>query len=319
MAPPLRRFDIGADVYGFELLLIDDGSRDSSGDICDRYAAADPRVRVFHTPNGGVSSARNLGLDNARGTWITFCDSDDWVEPEYLSTLLTAEDSDLNVVNYILHKDGEKSVLPSNNVCFSGENVLYDFLNNYIQVHILRAPWGKSFKRDIIEKNHLRFVEDILTCEDIIFVLSYCIRCQSIHLYSSVLYNYEFGTVNSANSLSRKNNLYLEQYELVFKILWNINEQFKLQTGLDDDILITTYIEWIFFATLSAIILSHNNQIIKTFGQNTDVRRTIAALSKANAFGVKGKMTLSLIQKGFPRLALLIERMPPHIGGLENS
>ena len=68
----------------FELLLIDDGSKDNSGAICDEYAAKDSRVRVFHKENGGVSSARNLGLDNVRGEWVTFVDSDDWVEKEYI-------------------------------------------------------------------------------------------------------------------------------------------------------------------------------------------------------------------------------------------
>ena len=68
----------------FELLLIDDGSKDSSGAICDEYAAQDTRVRVFHKANGGVSSARNVGLDHARGEWITFVDSDDEVKPNWL-------------------------------------------------------------------------------------------------------------------------------------------------------------------------------------------------------------------------------------------
>ena len=66
----------------FELLLIDDGSKDKSGEICDEYAAKDARVRVFHKENGGVSSARNLGLDNAKGDWITFSDSDDELLPD---------------------------------------------------------------------------------------------------------------------------------------------------------------------------------------------------------------------------------------------
>ncbi len=72
----------------FELLLINDGSNDNSGAICDEYAAKDARIRVFHKENGGVSSARNLGLDNAKGEWITFVDSDDYVKPDYLSNLL---------------------------------------------------------------------------------------------------------------------------------------------------------------------------------------------------------------------------------------
>ena len=68
----------------FELLLINDGSTDSSSAICDEYAEKDCRVRVFHKPNGGVSSARNLGLEKAQGEWITFCDSDDRVYPTWL-------------------------------------------------------------------------------------------------------------------------------------------------------------------------------------------------------------------------------------------
>ena len=68
----------------FELLLIDDGSTDKSGKICDEYAREDDRVRVFHKENGGVSSARNLGLDNAKGEWVSFVDADDRVETDYL-------------------------------------------------------------------------------------------------------------------------------------------------------------------------------------------------------------------------------------------
>lgn len=79
----------------FELLLINDGSKDSSGAICDEYAAKDPRVRVFHKENGGVSSARNLGLDNACGEWIAFVDSDDWISENYLESMLVF-DTDIN-------------------------------------------------------------------------------------------------------------------------------------------------------------------------------------------------------------------------------
>jgi Glycosyltransferases involved in cell wall biogenesis len=64
----------------FELLLIDDGSPDNSGKICDEHASKDSRVRVFHKQNGGVSSARNLGLREARGEWISWVDADDWIE-----------------------------------------------------------------------------------------------------------------------------------------------------------------------------------------------------------------------------------------------
>lgn len=68
----------------WELLLIDDGSTDRSGELCDEYSAKDQRIKVFHKKNGGVSSARNLGLNNVKGEWITFCDSDDFVYPNWL-------------------------------------------------------------------------------------------------------------------------------------------------------------------------------------------------------------------------------------------
>ena len=81
----------------FELLLIDDGSSDLSGEICDDYVEKDARIRVFHKENGGVSSARNLGLENAQGEWICFIDSDDWVEVDFLKELIQYDSFDLVV------------------------------------------------------------------------------------------------------------------------------------------------------------------------------------------------------------------------------
>lgn len=78
---------LSQDCEDWEALLIDDGSSDGSGEICDEYAAIDPRFRVFHKENGGVSSARNVGLDNARGEWIWFVDGDDWIKNNSLSSL----------------------------------------------------------------------------------------------------------------------------------------------------------------------------------------------------------------------------------------
>ena len=91
-----------------ELLLIDDGSPDSSGDICDEYAEKDPRVRMFHKENGGVSSARNLGLDEAKGDYIGFVDSDDYIAPgmyEKLVELIEDNNADIAVCrsSYIIY------------------------------------------------------------------------------------------------------------------------------------------------------------------------------------------------------------------------
>ena len=93
----------------FELLLIDDGSKDNSGKICDEYAAKDSRVRVFHKENGGVSSARNLGLDNAQGEWIAFVDSDDYISPQMYELLYKKSLNDSSELVYcdiyMIYKD----------------------------------------------------------------------------------------------------------------------------------------------------------------------------------------------------------------------
>ena len=80
----------------FELLLIDDGSKDSSGAICDSYVAKDSRIKVFHKPNGGVSSARNLGIDNAQGEWLTFVDADDYLSYDAYELIVKKIDSYVN-------------------------------------------------------------------------------------------------------------------------------------------------------------------------------------------------------------------------------
>lgn len=91
-----------------EILLVDDGSTDATGAICDRFAALDGRIRVFHKENGGSSSARNLGIDNARGQWLGFVDSDDWIEPEmYESLLRTAEERGARIVQASRDEIGE--------------------------------------------------------------------------------------------------------------------------------------------------------------------------------------------------------------------
>lgn len=148
----------------FELLLIDDGSKDKSGAICDGYAAKDSRVRVFHKENGGVSSARNLGLDNAEGEWVTFVDSDDWIAAEmYHNMLDKAKDEDADLV----YCDIKMCFTTGNKVWKAAEcdSDKVKFLNNFIA-----SEWTSLCnvlaKRRLFDDNQARCPQGIAFCED---------------------------------------------------------------------------------------------------------------------------------------------------------
>lgn len=297
----------------FELLLIDDGSKDKSGAICDEYVVKDNRVCVFHKENGGVSSARNLGLDNACGEWISFVDADDYLDVECLSMLMSQQNADLTIINYICHNGSERIIPNSASFIFKSENVLYDFLNQRINIGSLRTPWGKLYKKYLIDKLRLRFNEDLHIAEDTIFVLQYCINCRSLEMIDNPLYNYEYSDSNEETSLARNESLYINQYSLVFKELWSLNEQFKSLTGIEDNTLFRYYIDVIFSMTFVSVLHTRNRSVLKAFSSDINVQRCMAELDLSKFYGRKGYITLQLMKKGYYRLALFISQIKPRI------
>lgn len=168
---------LSLDYKDFELLLIDDGSQDGSLAICDEYAKQDVRVTVYHKENGGVSSARNVGLDKAQGEWITFIDSDDEVSSDYLSDIEERYE-DVIFKSY-------KKILENNfieDLCFSNEQrtTLPSFIHSHLTSSLLRAPWAKIYKKSIV--CNLRFPTDMKIGEDAWFVFNYLSRCKTFAL-----------------------------------------------------------------------------------------------------------------------------------------
>ena len=205
----------------FEVLLINDGSPDRSGAICDEYAVKDSRIRVFHKENGGVSSARNLGLDNARGEWIAFVDSDDWVEMDYLSQLTY----DLGV-DFV---SGGMQV--TNGTCYRAENMFYskEEINKFLQKHyssiFVVSPCNKLFKNEIIKQNDLRYDLKIYWAEDRIFVRYYLLYCSSIKTISSIAYNYLLGVQKV--SYAEKYNLSLGEVDYIASNIRSIEKKLE--------------------------------------------------------------------------------------------
>ena len=180
----------------FELLLIDDGSTDESGKICDEYAKKDKRIRVFHQENGGVSATRNLGLEEASAEWICFVDSDDWVEEDCLSALfydgcLTSECvvcQSFYVEKELCAEKPYKSRLYPDVILkapFEEQVIMQLVLNDY-SVNI----FAKLFNKKVISEHRIFFCESTSAFEDAVFLHQYFLYIQEIHLRSSVSYHY---------------------------------------------------------------------------------------------------------------------------------
>lgn len=179
----------------FELLVINDGSADRSGDICEQFALKDSRIKVFHQENKGVSAARNLGLDNAAGEYIMFCDSDDIVMPEWCAELLNlAETTESEVMcgYYEIYDEYEKERLFSEveDITVLYENMyIYSYTAGFSPFLVIRI-----FRKEIIEKNNIRFIEGRQLSEDALFVLEYYTFAdhKKFSILNKPLYKYRF-------------------------------------------------------------------------------------------------------------------------------
>ena len=140
----------------FEILLINDGSSDSSSTICDKYALKDCRIKVFHKDNGGVSETRNVGINNASGEWITFVDSDDWISSNTFQECIDYL-TDCELVRFsaamVLDPECRKIKIISINEI----NDIKEYFEEVFSRRTLMTVWGGFYKREIVKKYNLSF------------------------------------------------------------------------------------------------------------------------------------------------------------------
>lgn len=180
----------------WELWLVDDGSSDASGEICDNYALIDTRVHVVHRKNNGVSSARNIGIEKSSGEYVMFVDSDDYLEHNALDILMGAIDkyeADIVMCGFFYH-DEEGGEEEPNYIekLFVGdnENFASEIFNDVFRKELLNPPWNKAIKKSILQQNQLRFVLDYSICEDMIFTIDVLNCCKRIVFLNVPLYHY---------------------------------------------------------------------------------------------------------------------------------
>lgn len=203
----------------WELLLVDDGSTDNSRTICNEASLKDKRIISIHKENGGVSSARNIGIEKASGEWITFCDSDDYVGPYWLQ----------NFVELIGRKDSSELLFVQKiNIFKQGifDSVYYENKQGFISsseflLGHFGFVWNKIFKREILERHHIRFDENVKLLEDELFVLRYLAQIDTIYISEkNAEYNYEW-PIYTHKYRQTINNIYtqIQLYHLARKVL----------------------------------------------------------------------------------------------------
>lgn len=207
-----------------EILLIDDGSKDGSGLICDAYSEKNANVHAFHKRNGGLSDARNFGTLRATGEYITYVDSDDFVARDYVRRLLECleeQHADISVCSYIkfLHAEEARERITGTSRLLSREDAISDMM---YQNNITTSAWGKMYRTEIAKKHPFpkgKLFEDLAT------VHKYFLESDSIALTKDDLYFYRDNPSGIMNT--RQNRFMNDLYEIINDI-----EKFYLDNDL---------------------------------------------------------------------------------------
>ena len=217
-----------------EIILVDDGSPDRCGAICDEYAEKDSRIRVIHRENGGLSAARNTGLDICTGEYVCFVDSDDYIENDMISRLLSGiDDADLCRCGVIRHDDSGTVCCitkPACEITMTGDDLLrghYSGENGRQQISSV-SVWGQLLRRSLFDR--LRFREGLL-CEDIHIMPYLLAKCGTIKYLPYAGYHYMF----TADSITTKADAPHQRrcYEDSFWV-WDDHERFYREQGVRD-------------------------------------------------------------------------------------
>ena len=216
----------------FELLLINDGSTDQSGDLCDQLASKNENIKVFHLENAGVSNARNVGIQNSTGEWITFVDSDDFITPDYLETLISAVKSDISVgfsVARLHHvKNGQVTDLPD----FSGQESVWSAEQTMKELLMTTRtsffPVAKLFKKELIED--FKFSTDYHLAEDALFLTEILLKtkCKSVFIDKPIYY-YDHRQGSATTSINTHVFDTIEVYKIIISEVFQIFPQLKAE------------------------------------------------------------------------------------------
>lgn len=268
----------------FELILVDDGSPDRCGEICEEFAKEDSRITVLHQPNEGVSRARNAGMDHARGEWVCFIDADDLVTPGYLAAFrpVAPHESDVDMIvqgaiGFFGKKIRNKFVFDS----YSGD------IKNCLTKELIdmRTPWGKLFRLDIIRENGLNFPGGVPYGEDTIFYYQYLLCVNNISLRRDTKYLNRTDNPNSATKRFYSPFVYWKVYEEKTLLLQQLYAKHDLMCPYPDPKDVILLKSW--------ISMAHKN------GNRSDYGSLISQVRNSDIFHLLQRKKLTPLNRMF--------------------
>lgn len=284
----------------FEVLLINDGSTDSSGKICDYFATVDSRIKVFHKKNGGVSSARNLGLNNASGEYIVFVDSDDVVETNFL-LLISDYFGDFDVVFYGMKKISPEGryldgFLPSK--MDTKTSSMADIIYSLLKIGLLGFMCSMSIKRSIILDNNIEFIDNIRIHEDAIFCYDCLIHASSFCSLDIQPYNYYIYPLGlSSQTPSNYDDIALLRIERISLLFQKINMSYYKQDEILSNWKMSAYLR-----CLDKIYLSEGDRVSKI---RCLLKKLRGFADFSTGKSIKAILLKIIINSNSPRLVLL--------------
>lgn len=245
-----------------EVILIDDGSTDGSGKICDYYAQIDSRVKVFHKSNGGVSSARNFGIRNATGTYIGFIDGDDYIEPQMYQSMLKniLSNKAQMCVNLLYLKDNKV-----NFDCQVKEGIISgdDAIKKLLQMNFPTSLWSCLYYKEIIENEYLN--ENIHFWEDFEFQMRLLYKSKIISIYNYPLYHYRYRDGSANNQII--NDKIISCLDIAPIVDKAISNKYPYLKKYSDDLYVIFLLRVIDYLSKSQIIEQKYFRIITTYSR----------------------------------------------------
>lgn len=217
----------------FELLLIDDGSSDSSGKLIDEFSDIDIRVRSIHKENQGVSATRNLGIDLAKGEFICFIDSDDWIDKNYFEKLFeNSSSTDLIILTAVAYDYPNKTIYKTplyKKEFFSNEAIPQLLIENNFFTTGDGGCWSKLFRKNIIIENDIRFQINNAAYEDTLFTFEYISKCKKVYIARGSHYHYIHRHDISLSKKKHPYKNYLDSGTKALTLLIEIQNKYQIE------------------------------------------------------------------------------------------